>query len=164
MATFADAFFIGFLGTEALAVLALVFPFQMLMLMMSGGAIGGGTTSSVGRAIGNKDIKKAEASCFHSIFICFLMSLFYAMVFYFFSDKIFSFMGAKEEILETSILFSKIFFCFSIFVWLFNILSAVIRGLGNTFTPSIALIVGSVVQMFLSYMLIFGIGLFLTLE
>ena len=35
MATFADAFFIGFLGTEALAVLALVFPFQMLMLMMS---------------------------------------------------------------------------------------------------------------------------------
>ena len=31
----------------------------MLMLMMSGGAIGGGTTSSVGRAIGNKDIKKS---------------------------------------------------------------------------------------------------------
>ena len=57
-------------------------------------------------------------------------------------------------------MFSKIFFCFSIFVWLFNILSAVIRGLGNTFTPSIALIVGSVVQMFLSYMLIFGIGPF----
>ena len=160
MATFADAFFIGFLGTEKLAVLALVFPFQMLMLMMSGGAIGGGTTSSVGRAIGNKDIKKAEASCFHSIFICFLMSLFYGIIFYFFSDKIFSFMGAKEEILEISILFSKIFFCFSIFVWLFNILSAVIRGLGNTFTPSIALIVGSVVQMFLSYMLIFGIGPF----
>ena len=119
MATFADAFFIGFLGTEALAVLALVFPFQMLMLMMSGGAIGGGTTSSVGRAIGNKDIKKAEASCFHSIFICFLMSLFYGMVFYFFSDKIFSFMGAKEEILETSILFSKIFF---VFLFLFGYL------------------------------------------
>ena len=33
----------------------------MLMLMMAAGAIGGGVTSSVGRAVGSKDIKRAES-------------------------------------------------------------------------------------------------------
>ncbi len=158
VATFADAFFIGFLGTEALAVLALVFPFQMLMLMMAGGAIGGGTTSSIGRAIGKKDFKKAEKSYFHSILICFLMYLIYGIIFYFYSYQIFSFMGAEGDVLKFSILFSKLFFSFSLFIWLFNILSSIIRGLGNTYIPSKALMIGSVAQIFLSYILIFGMG------
>ena len=62
IATFADAVFLGYLGTEALAIIAIIFPFQMLMLMMAAGAIGGGVTSSVGRAIGSKNFKRAEAS------------------------------------------------------------------------------------------------------
>lgn len=40
--TFADAWYVGQLGTASLASLALVFPFQTLMQMMSAGAIGGG--------------------------------------------------------------------------------------------------------------------------
>ena len=96
LATFADAFFVGKLGTDQLAVIALIFPFQMLMLMMSAGAIGGGTTSSIGRAIGNKDIIKAESSSFHSIVICTLMSLIYAVTFYFFSYDILKFMGTRS--------------------------------------------------------------------
>ena len=75
IATFADAIFLGYLGTEALAIIAIIFPFQMLMLMMAAGAIGGGVTSSVGRAIGSKDIQKAEVSCFHSILIALGLSL-----------------------------------------------------------------------------------------
>lgn len=38
--TFADAWFVGQLGTAALAGLALVFPFLILMQMMAAGAIG----------------------------------------------------------------------------------------------------------------------------
>ena len=38
---FADARFIGQLGTTALASLAVIFPFQSLMQMMAAGAIGG---------------------------------------------------------------------------------------------------------------------------
>ena len=51
----ADAWFVGQLGTTALASLALVFPLQSLMLMMAGGAIGGGTASAVARALGAGD-------------------------------------------------------------------------------------------------------------
>jgi len=43
--TFADVYFVGHLGTTALASLAVVFPFQTLLGMTSNGAIGGGVAS-----------------------------------------------------------------------------------------------------------------------
>ena len=60
--TFADAWYVGQLGTAALASLALAFPFLTLMQMMAGGAIGGGTTSAVARAFGAGDIERAEST------------------------------------------------------------------------------------------------------
>ena len=42
-----DAYFVSQLGNVPLASLALVFPFLTLMQMMSAGAIGGASTSSI---------------------------------------------------------------------------------------------------------------------
>ena len=52
---FFDVWFVGRLDNQALASLALVFPFQALMQMMAGGAIGGGVTSAIARAKGSKN-------------------------------------------------------------------------------------------------------------
>jgi hypothetical protein len=41
LVTFCDAWFVKDLGTVALASLALVFPFQTLIVFMTAGAIGG---------------------------------------------------------------------------------------------------------------------------
>ena len=48
----ADAWYVGFLGVAPLAALALVFPVQSLMTMMSAGAMGGGISSAMARALG----------------------------------------------------------------------------------------------------------------
>src|SRR5262245_45313181 len=40
-----ETYFVGFLGKDALAGVALVFPVLMLMTMMSNGALGGGAAS-----------------------------------------------------------------------------------------------------------------------
>ncbi|MCC8943037.1 MATE family efflux transporter, partial [Bradyrhizobium sp. Arg68] len=48
----AETSYIGRLGTEPLAGIALVFPFAMLTQMMSAGAMGGGVSSAISRAIG----------------------------------------------------------------------------------------------------------------
>ena len=48
----ADVYFISQLGNISLASLALVFPFISLMQMMSAGAIGGATTTSITRIVG----------------------------------------------------------------------------------------------------------------
>jgi len=48
----AEAYYVGYLGTDALAGVALVFPVFMLMTMMSNGGLGSGVASAVARATG----------------------------------------------------------------------------------------------------------------
>src|SRR5262249_59460489 len=48
----AETWFVSFLGTDALAGVALVFPLFMLMTMMSNGGIGGGVFAAGARAVG----------------------------------------------------------------------------------------------------------------
>ena len=127
------------------------------MLMMAAGAIGGGVTSSVGRAVGSEDIKRAEASYFHSILVAFGMALIFTIIFLLYSENIFKFMGATEIILVGAINYAKLFFAFSIFFWLTHILASIIRGLGNTYIPSKAIVIGSLCQIILSYVFTFGI-------
>ena len=45
-----ETYFVGWLGTEALAGVALVFPLVTLMQMMSAGAVGGGISAAIALA------------------------------------------------------------------------------------------------------------------
>ena len=56
----ADTHFVGRLGTDALAGLALVFPLVMLLQMTSAGAMGGGVSSAVARALGGGHLAAAR--------------------------------------------------------------------------------------------------------
>ncbi|MET0542004.1 MAG: MATE family efflux transporter, partial [Variovorax sp.] len=47
-----ETYFVGRLGLDALAGMALVFPIVMLMQMTSAGAMGGGIASAIARALG----------------------------------------------------------------------------------------------------------------
>ena len=47
-----ETYFVGKLGGDALAAMALVFPIVMLMQMTSAGAMGGGIASAIARALG----------------------------------------------------------------------------------------------------------------
>ena len=56
-----ETYFVGKLGTDALAGVALVFPGVMLMQMMSAGAMGGGMSSAIARALGAGRREDADA-------------------------------------------------------------------------------------------------------
>src|ERR1044072_3026560 len=64
-----ETYFIGKLGTDALAGVALVFPGVMLMQMMSGGAMGGGVSSAIARALGAGRREDADATILHALII-----------------------------------------------------------------------------------------------
>ena len=55
----AETSYIGLLGTAPLAAMALVFPMIMLSQMLSSGAMGGGVSSAISRAIGSGDLHRA---------------------------------------------------------------------------------------------------------
>ena len=56
-----ETYFVAKLGTDALAGVALVFPVLMLMQMMSAGAMGGGISSAIARALGAGRRRDANA-------------------------------------------------------------------------------------------------------
>jgi Na+-driven multidrug efflux pump len=64
-----ETYFIGKLGTDALAGVALVFPVLMLMQMMSAGAMGGGISSAIARALGAGRRADADALVLHALAI-----------------------------------------------------------------------------------------------
>src|SRR5262245_51474603 len=72
-----ETYFVARLGTEALAGVALVFPVLMLMQMMSAGAVGGGISSAVARALGAGRRADADALVLHAL----VMAVAFGLVF-----------------------------------------------------------------------------------
>src|SRR5712692_7389292 len=64
-----ETYFVAKLGTDALAGVALVFPVLMLMQMMSAGAMGGGISSAIARALGAGRRADADALVVHALAI-----------------------------------------------------------------------------------------------
>ena len=58
----AETSYVGILGTAPLAAIALVFPMVMLMQMLSAGAMGGGVSSAISRALGAGDVARARVA------------------------------------------------------------------------------------------------------
>src|SRR5690606_16116777 len=65
----AETIYIGRLGTTPLAAMALVFPFLMLAQQLSAGAMGGGVSSAVSRALGAANLPRANALALHAVAI-----------------------------------------------------------------------------------------------
>ncbi len=71
----AETSYIGRLGVESLAAMALVFPTVILTMTMSGGAMGGGVASAIARALGAGDIDRASTLAAHALLIGFCFGL-----------------------------------------------------------------------------------------
>lgn len=154
--TFADAWYVGQLGTAALAGLALAFPFLTLMQMMSGGAIGGGVTSAVARAFGAGDINRAEATAWHAVLIALVMSGIYMIVLGVFARPIFALLGGEGAALASAVDYARIVFGGAAASWFVFVISAIHRGTGDTVTPARTITMASIVQIVLSGALTLG--------
>src|SRR5829696_8913660 len=76
-----DAYFVSFLGSDALAGVALVFPFFLLMQTMATGAMGGGVSAAVARALGASRQDDANALVVHALAIAVLLAAAFSLVF-----------------------------------------------------------------------------------
>src|SRR5271170_337293 len=70
-----ETYFVGKLGTDPLAGVALVFPVVMLMQLMSAGAMGGGMSSAIARALGSGRRADADALALHALVIALVFGL-----------------------------------------------------------------------------------------
>src|ERR1700739_3350074 len=88
-----ETYFIGKLGTDPLAGVALVFPVVMLMQMMSAGAMGGGMSSAVARALGAGRRADANALGLHALLIGLIFGLVFTVALLFAGEPLYVLMG-----------------------------------------------------------------------
>ncbi len=153
-----ETYFIGKLGTAALAGMALAFPLVMLMQMLSAGAIGGAISSSIARALGARRRDAAQSLVFHGVAVSLTLGVVYMAAMLLGGRWLYARMGGVGEALDAALVYSNWVFAGALLVWLFNALASVIRGAGNMAVPAIVTMAGTVLLIPLSPLLIFGWG------
>ena len=157
---FIEAWFLSKLGIDALAGAALVLPILMLMQSMSQGAMGGGISSAVARALGSGNYTQANSLALHAVVLNSALGILCSTLLIFFRTPLFELMGAKDESLTAALAYANIAFPGLILMWIMNALASVIRGSGNMFTPGIVISGGAILLIPISPLLIFGWGPF----
>lgn len=155
-----EAYFIGKLGTDALAGVALVFPALMLMQMMSAGAMGGGISSAIARALGAGRRIDADALVSHALVIAVIFGALFSLGVLAGGRWLYRMMGGHGESLAAALTYSNVSFSGAILVWIFNSLASVVRGTGNMAVPAIVSCTGAALLIPISPCLIFGWGPF----
>src|SRR5215213_10419788 len=153
-----ETYFIGKLGTDALAGVALVFPGVRRMQRMSAGAMGGGVSSAIARALGAGRREDADATISHALIIAAGFALFFSVTVIAAGPWLYSALGGQGRSLAVALTYSNIVFAGVILIWLFNTLANVIRGTGNTLFPAMVTLIGAALLIPLSAALIFGFG------
>jgi putative MATE family efflux protein len=153
-----ETWWVSRLGTDALTGMALVFPGFMMMGMLSAGAVGGGISSAVARALGSGRRDDADSLVLHAVLINLALGLATSALFLVFGRSLYSAMGGRGGSLEAAMIYSNVVFGGNALVWLANGLASVIRGTGNMLFPSLVVCVAVALLIPLSPMLIFGFG------
>lgn len=154
----AETAYVGVLGLSPLAGIALVFPMVMLQQMMSAGAMGGGISSAVSRALGAGSRDRAEALARHAVVIGASAGAVFTIVFLIWGAQIYRLLGGRGEALEQAFIYSNTVFLGATFVWLLNTLASIVRGTGNMRVPSFTLLAVAALQVVLGGILGLGLG------
>jgi MATE family, multidrug efflux pump len=154
----AETFYVSFLGTDALAGVALVFPVVMLMTMMSAGGIGGGVSSAIARSLGAGKTKDANALVLHAMVLAICFGLVFTAALIAGGPALYRALGGSGPALDAALTYSRFVFIGSVPIWVLNQLAAALRGAGNVRTPAVISFVGAAILIPLSPGLIFGFG------
>jgi putative MATE family efflux protein len=155
-----ETWFVAKLGTDALAGMALVFPFVMLVQMISAGAMGGGISSAIARALGAGRREEADALVLHALLITVALGTACSVIMLGFGRPIYRALGGAGGELDAAVSYSNVVFGGNVLLWAMNGLANVVRGAGNMLVPALIICVGVLVLVPLSPLLIFGIGPF----
>ena len=135
----ADTHYVGRLGTAPLAGLALVFPFVMMMQMLSAGAVGGGVSSAIARALGAGDHARAESLLAHAVLLGVGFGLLFAVLMLLIGPPLYRLLGGGGAPFDYAMTYSAILFCGAPLVWVANFCANAVRGQGNTLLPAVVM-------------------------
>jgi putative MATE family efflux protein len=156
----ADALFVSWLGSDALAAVAVVFPLFLILQTATASGIGSGVSSAIGRALGAGDHDRATSLAGVAVVLALVGAVFTSALLLIGGPSLYAAMGLAGRPLEMAVLYSAVIFGGAILVWLMNLLANVSRGAGNMMVPAFAIAIGEAFHLALSPALILGWGPF----
>jgi putative MATE family efflux protein len=153
-----DAYFIGRLGANALAGIALVFPFIMLMQQMANSSMGGAIASAIARAIGAGRHADASALVIHGLVVATGMAAAFSALLLLGGPAIYRLIGGSDAILAAALAYSNALFAGAIAYWVLSTLTSVVRGAGHATVLAIVYIAAEALHIALVPALMFGAG------
>ena len=152
-----DAWFLGRVGDYALAAHAFSYPILMIVTSVAIG-LGAGTSSVVARAIVSGDHRRARRLTTDSLILSFLITAGVSLIGVLTIDPLFRVLGAPDDMIPLIRGFMTILYAGVPFVVVGMVGMASMRATGDTRLPSKLMIIGSILNIILDPILIFGLG------
>ena len=153
-----DGFFLGRIGTNALAGASLAFPWVMMVLQMTNSGMGIGVSSAIARALGAGRRDRADALVFHAFLLALAVAAIFSTVFLLGAPFLFRWMGGRDEMLADALSYANVALGGAVCICVSNLLGNAVRGTGNMSLPASVLVGCVLVHIAISPVLIFGFG------
>ncbi|WP_108649303.1 MATE family efflux transporter [Dongshaea marina] len=154
-----DTFFIGLLGTQALAAVSFTFPVTFMLSSILMG-LGVGLSSVLAHTLGEGDRHLAAKLASHGILLGLVSILILANLCHLWMNPLFRLLGAPESLLPLIRSYMVIWFTALPLLAIPMLGNAAIRATGDTRTPAIVMTVAGLVNGVVDPLLIFGLGPF----
>ena len=153
----ADSFFVARYSTEGLTALSIVYPVQLLITALATGT-GAGVNILISRLDGMGETEAQHDIIKSGLFLNMFHFLIFAFVGNILANAYFSLSTGNAVVKAQGILYSRIIFSGSLGLFIESICTKVLQARGNMMIPMTAQVTGSVVNIVLDILLIFGAG------
>lgn len=155
-----DSIWVGrYLGPAGLAAVSVSFPiiFALISLVMG---LTMATTTIVSQYFGAKNEAMVKRTVNNSITLLFVAAVMITIIGIVFRYPILRLINTPEAIIADAASYLLVFMAGLIFMFLYNVLSAILRGLGDSRTPLLFLVYSTVINIILDPLMILGVGPF----
>lgn len=155
---YADTVIVGrYVGKQALAAVGASAPFVFMLVSLVIG-IGIGTTIIISQAYGARDhdrVRKAADSLYIFLFLAAVVMTATGLIF---CGKIMELIDLPADIMPYAVSYLRIYLLGLVFLFFFNCLSSILRGVGDSRTPLIFLVVSSLLNIGLDLLFVALLG------
>ncbi len=152
-----DTWFVSRLGTTELAAMSFTFPVVMILRFITMG-LGTGALAIIAHAIGSNDRDNAKRLTTHALLLALLFSLLIMIVGQLSVSPLFAALGAEGQVLDEVISYMRIWFAGAIVMAVPAIMTQILTGTGDTRAASVSMMTGTLLNLVLDPLMIFGLG------
>lgn len=159
--TIVDSIIVGrILGKVALGAIATTLPINFFILSLTLG-ITMGSTIVIAQYYGAKDMQNLRKTVDTSFVFIMLSSMVIAILGYAFSFKILEFLKVPQNVISQSAMYLKVTFLGIPLMFGYNIISSMLRGVGDSKRPLYFLMFSSIINMILAilFVVVFNLGI-----